>query len=133
MRIVPILLSLAAIAAAAPPRDEPLDAKTQAALDKALAGRVPGATQSCVPLSYSQLSTKAYGRTLLYAQGNGDVYRNDTAGGCENAARGDILVSVEHEGRPCSGDIVRTVDPYVRAPTGSCALREFTVYRKPRR
>ena len=86
-----------------------------------------------MPLGYSNLSTRAYGPTLIYRQGSGLAYRNDTTGGCENAARGDILVSIEHEGRPCSGDIVRTVDPYQHFTTGSCALGQFVPFTKPRR
>ena len=130
MRVASILLPLVLVASAGPARDRPLDARTQADLDKALAGLTPGAPLSCVPLTYSMLATKAYGRTLIYRQGNGTAYRNDTAGGCEGAARGDILVSIQHEGRPCSGDIIRTVDPYARTTTGSCALGQFVPYQK---
>ena len=130
MRSALFLLPLALIASAAPGGDRPLDARTQAAFDKELAGLTPGAPTSCVPFTYSQLSTKAYGRTLLYRQAKNVVFRNDTAGGCENAARGDILVQVQYEGRPCRGDIIRTVDPYARTVTGSCALGPFVPYGK---
>ena len=106
--------------------------RAQADLDKALAGLTPGAQSSCMPLQVSTANTKVYGKTLLYRFSNGDVYRNDTSGGCEGSGD-DILISVEHEGRPCSGDVVRTVDRYSHIPTGSCALGQFTAYSKPRR
>ena len=107
-------------------------AATTAGLDKALAGLTPGATTSCIPPQYSPVSTKVYGKVLLYESTNGDVYRNDTAGGCEGTGD-DILVQVEYEGRPCSGDIIRTVDRSSHFQTGSCALGQFTSYRKPRK
>lgn len=111
--------------------DQPLSAESQAGLDKALAGRVAGPATSCIPITYRSLNTKAYGRTLLYQQASGTIFRNDTAGGCENAGRGDILVQVEQEGRPCSGDIIRTVDQTSHIQTGSCALGQFIPYEKP--
>ena len=107
-------------------------AETVAGLDKALAGLTPGPATSCIPPQYSPVSTKVYGKVLLYKSTNGDVYRNDTAGGCEGSGD-DILVQVEYSGRPCSGDIIRTVDRYNRFPTGSCALGQFTPYLKARK
>ena len=128
------VLSLLALAACTARGGQAVDARSQAGLDRALAGLMPGQPTSCIPLAgRSVLSTRAYGDTLVYKTNNGEAYRNDTAGGCGNAARGDILVSVQYEGRPCSGDIVRTVDPYARITTGSCALGPFVPYRKPPR
>ena len=127
-----ILLPLLVLAACTG-RGEPVaSAQSRADLDHALAGLVPGKPTSCIPLAGRAVySTRAYGSTLVYKANGGEAYRNDTGGGCENAARGDVLVSVEYQGRPCAGDIVRTVDPYVRFPTGSCALGQFIPYRKP--
>lgn len=127
----PLALALAACAG----RGEPaVSAQSQAGLDRALAGLVPGKQTSCIPLTgRSVSSTRAYGSTLVYKLASGEAYRSDTGGGCENVARGDVLVSVEYQGRPCAGDIIRTVDPYARIPTGSCALGPFTPYRKPPR
>lgn len=131
-RFVP-LLPMLALAACAAGGDRAATAQSQAGLDRALAGLTPGPATSCIPMSRPNLSTRAYGATLLYKMGNGEVFRNDTAGGCENAARGDILVTVEYEGRPCQGDIIRTVDPVIKTTTGSCALGAFIPYRKAAR
>ena len=111
---------------------EAASAETQAGLDKALAGLTPGPPTSCIPVQLSPVGTHAYGKVLLYTFAGGDVYRNDTAGGCEGGGD-DVLVQVEHEGRPCSGDIIHTVDRYSHIPTGACALGPFTPYLKPRR
>ena len=105
---------------------------TQARLDKALAGLMPGATSSCIPTTYPSAQTEAFGSTLLYRYGRNLIYRTETAGGCENAARGDILVTKQLQGRPCRGDIATTVNPTSRSFSGSCSLGDFTVYRRPR-
>lgn len=127
--LAPVLLLAAGCALA---KDRPADAVVQAKLDKALAGLTPGTPTSCIPITLPTLNSRTYGRTILYSRGRNEVYRNDTAGGCEAAGNGDILVSVEHEGRPCSGDIVRTVDPYTHITSGSCALGQFVPYRRAR-
>lgn len=106
------------------------DADNQAKLAKALAGLTPGKPESCVPLSYPTLSTQSIGKELLYKRDRNTIYVNHTTGGCEGAANGDILVQVEHEGRPCSGDIIRTVDSTSRFTTGSCALGQFVPYTR---
>jgi hypothetical protein len=106
---------------------------TQVRLDKALAGLVPGETTSCIPTTLSSAQTEAYGPTLLYTYGRNLVYRTETTGGCENAGRGDILVTKQLQGRPCRGDIATTVSPTSRVFSGSCSLGDFTVYRRQRR
>lgn len=106
------------------------DARSVADLDRALAGFTPGDAQSCMPVA-STRRTNYYGNTILYEVSGRLVYRNDTNGGC-NLDRDDILVTRTPMARPCSGDIVQTVDRGSGFPTGSCALGEFVPYRKNR-
>lgn len=103
---------------------------TQMRLDKALAGLTPGATTSCMPITYRDAHTEGYGSTILYRVSRNLVFRTETAGGCENIARGDILVTTQPEGRPCRGDISTTVSPGSRTVTGSCSFGDFTEYRR---
>ncbi|SEN39032.1 hypothetical protein SAMN05192583_2703 [Sphingomonas gellani] len=107
---------------------------TQDDLQRKLAGLTPGKPTSCLPssLTSARVQTQAFGSTLLYVAGRNLIYRNDTTGGCENAGRGDILVTQQYNGRACSGDIATTVDQYTRSFTGSCALRDFVPYSRPR-
>ena len=129
----PLIGSLLLVSGCMGDGQQAASAETRAGLDKALAGLVPGTPTSCLPpQALSSVNTHAYGNVLLYKMSNGDVYRNDTDGGC-NTNGDDIFVQVEYEGRPCSGDIVRTVDRNSHFPTGSCGLRDFTPYLKPRR
>ena len=109
------------------------EVRDQAAVDKALAGLTPGKQTSCIATRLaSDANTEVHGKVLLYRFSNGDVYRNDTTGGCEGSGD-DLLVQVERLGRPCAGDTIRTIDRYSRIPTGACALGQFTPYLKPRK
>lgn len=127
----------AALAACTPSAAEQgrIDARAataQTKLDAALAGLVPGKPTSCLPLSNtSQYRTEGYGPAILYTYNRGLIYRNDTNGGCEGIARGDVLVTRQLGGQLCSGDIATTVDSTSRFQTGSCALGQFTPYRRP--
>ena len=107
---------------------------TQDALRQQLAGLVPGRAQTCLPntLPGAGVQTRGYGATILYIAGRDLIYRNDTTGGCQAIARGDILVTRQALGRACSGDIATTVDQTTGFVTGSCGLRDFIPYKRPR-
>ncbi len=128
----PLIGSLLLLAGCTGEGRDAASAQTQAGLDKALAGLTPAPPTSCIPPQLSPASTHVYGKVLLYKFTNGDVYRNDTAGGCEGGGD-DLFVQVEYQGRACSGDMIRTIDRTSRMPTGACALGEFTPYLKARR
>lgn len=134
MRLAMFVPLLGLVACAQTPADTARAAQSaqaaQTGLDKALAGLSPGTTSSCIPTTYPSAHTEAYGATILYRVSRSLVYRTDTAGGCENMARGDILVIKEFQGRPCRGDIATTVQPVSRTFTGSCSFGDFTEYRR---
>jgi hypothetical protein len=127
-----LLLLIAGCAAS--PRDVAAEQQRHAAtadkLQAALAGFSPGTPTSCLPLSYPDVQTTAYGATILYRVSSNLVYRNDTSGGCESMEHGDYIVTVSNEGRTCQGDIGRTFQPSVGIPTGSCALGRFVPYTR---
>ncbi|HEU0067166.1 MAG TPA: hypothetical protein VFQ57_08010 [Sphingomonas sp.] len=106
-------------------------AADQVKLDKTLAGLVPGKPSRCLPLSAGQYRTEGIGRTILYKISRGQVYRSDTAGGCERIGRGDILVTRQVGGQLCQGDIATTIDQTSRFQTGSCSFGPFVPYRRP--
>lgn len=131
-RLAPLLLL--AVAACAPSASQRVASaaaadKTAADLNRALAGLTPRQPVSCLPTAARTQST-AYGSTIIYTVSRREKYRNDTVGGCESIARGDILVTRSPAGQLCSGDIAQTVDPGSRMQTGGCALREFIPYRR---
>lgn len=97
-----------------------------------LAGLTPGEPSDCLPVPVrQQVTTRAYGSTIVYRVSDGLKFRNDTNGGCEAAARGSTLVTRTPTGRACRGDIVQTFEPVSQVPTGSCSLGRFVPYRRP--
>ncbi len=138
MRILVFPLAVAAVAlgsCATTPADTARAterrAAEQAALNKELEGLTARETRDCLN-SYEtrSASLKAIGPNLIYRVSDRLMYVNDTGGGCENVASGDILVTTSPTGQLCRGDIARTIQPTSRVPSGSCALGKFTVYKK---
>ena len=99
-------------------------------IDKALAGLTPSAPVDCIQTAHRQYNTQAIGDTILYRASRTLVYRNDTAGGCFGAERGDALISQSPETQLCRGQILRSVDLLSQVESGSCALGRFVPYRK---
>jgi hypothetical protein len=108
-------------------------ADTAAALDRELAGLVPGEPSACLPEPLRvQVASRTYGPTIVYAVSRDVKYRTDTSGGCERAGRGrDVLVTQTTLNRSCRGDIARTVDPVTGFQTGACSFGDFVPYRRP--
>jgi hypothetical protein len=135
MRLVLLIPFVAALAACAQTPAETAaalkaTAATQMALDKELAGLVPGKPMSCIS-QFGSLQVKGYGSTIVYRASDNLKYRSDTAGGCGRVGNGDVLVTRSYSGQLCAGDIAQTIDPVARFPTGSCSFAQFVPYRKP--
>jgi len=101
-------------------------------LAAALNGLVPDKPMDCLLDRTQSAQIEAYGPTILYRVSKNLIYRNDTGGGCERIASGDILVTQSISGRLCRGDIGKTVSTSPRFQTGSCSLGSFTAYRRPK-
>ena len=132
MRIVIPLIAVA-LSGSAVAADRATQRQTdEEKLAAALSGLVPdGKPADCLDqYRASPAQIESYGGTILYTVSKNLVYRNDTGGGCENIARGDIFVTQSNAGRLCRGDIGRTVSQIGGAMTGSCALGSFVAYRK---
>lgn len=128
------MLALSACAATPAERDRAaaVRSESQAALDKELAGLIPGEPSTCLPEpTRTQLSSKVYGSTVVYRRSRDVKYRSDTNGPCGRPGGDDILVTSTPLSRVCRGDIVQTFDRTSRFPTGSCVLGDFVPYRKP--
>ena len=101
-------------------------------LAEALAGKVAGAPQRCLPRYRSVEQEIVDSRTILYRQGRGLVYRNDPPGGCAGLDRTRTLVIRPINGGDyCGGDIVRVVDQTTGTQVGSCAFSDFVPYYTP--
>ena len=130
--VLPTLLLLAACTPTARDLERQADAEAgaRAALERELAGRVPGRPQSCVSQLELRGSLKAYGDTLVYAAGP-DRLVNRTSGGCERVGNDAILVTRTSSSQLCRGDIATTLDQTARFQNGSCSLGDFVRYRRP--
>jgi hypothetical protein len=137
MRILSLLMLPTAVLAAGctqtqaeVERAQVREAGVQEKLAKELAGLVPGKPETCIN-QFPQKQSSGFGATILYRVNSKLVYRNDTVGGCEGIARGDILVTRTPSGQLCRGDIAQTIDQTSRFPTGSCSFGDFVPYRRP--
>lgn len=111
----------------------PLSEKQAAKLERALDGRVPGEKINCISQFGRANLTVISDNVLLYRAGS-VIYRNDLIGSCPGLTRGDTLITRSFGSQLCRGDMARTANLIggVAAPTGSCALGDFTPYRRPR-
>ncbi len=98
-------------------------------VEKALIGRSAGKPLSCVYLR-DLGDSEVIGDDIFYRSSHRIVYRNRTSGGCEDARRGDALITKTYSSRICRGDVVRTADLQSGFETGFCILGDFIPYRK---
>ncbi|MEH3047567.1 hypothetical protein [Sphingomonas adhaesiva] len=101
----------------------------EAEYQRLIAGKTPGKPVDCIDTRFDRPSLSAYGDKLIYRVSSKLVYVNDSTGGCQGVARGDVLVTRQFQSRLCKGDIAQTVSVPPAIPTGSCALGSFTPYR----
>ena len=136
MRIAMLLLALGVAACAETPRQAAQRAtaeeRTRSALDRELAGLVPGAPQSCINDFERRESVTSYGDTLVYRSG-ATRYVTQTTGCHGIGGNGDnILVTKTTSSQLCRGDIATTVDRTSRFTSGACSFGDFTPYRRAR-
>jgi hypothetical protein len=98
-------------------------------VEKALAGRSAGKPRSCVQLR-DLGDSEVIGDDIFYRSNHRLLYRNRTSGGCEDARRGDALITKTYTSNLCRGDVVRTADLHSGFETGFCILGDFVPYRK---
>lgn len=104
--------------------------KQLAAIAKALDGLTPGEPRSCIDQTRVR-DVKKFDGTILYVYSPREIYRNDVTPGCAGLQYGDPIVSRTVSTELCSGDILRTFSPGTpNIQSGSCALNQFTPYRR---
>ena len=133
MRILMIAAAAAATSLAAcetvdsQPRQR--TASQQQSYDKALAGKVPGKAESCLPLQRSNDMVVVDDDTILYRDGR-TTYVNKPLGGCNNLGNGSYALVTRSQGSQlCRGDIAQVTDLTAGITVGSCALGDFIPYR----
>ena len=134
MRTIILILATGAALSACAIQNSPAAEKKAASeavrLEVALAGRVAGKPQSCLPPRDTN-GPESFGETTLLFHSGNVIYRTETSGSCGRAGRDDILVTQIYGSSLCRGDISHTVDRTSQFPSGSCAMGDFVPYRKP--
>jgi Family of unknown function (DUF6491) len=131
-----IIMSLAAISLlgtaviAASPAQEERAAKEEAALQKAIAGKVAGKPVSCISLSDIDRSQNIGENAIIYRISTNRFYVNKPRGGCTGLRDGRALITRIPTDRLCSGDVARVVDLTMGFEGPSCILGDFTPYTK---
>ncbi len=123
--ITPLLL--AGCTADVPPK--PLTPKQEAALDKALAGKVAGKKVTCISRQPQTNLTAISKNIVLYRVSRKLVYKNELIGSCNGLTRDDIIITQSWGSQMCRGDLTRTADRVSGMLSGACALGDFIPYR----
>jgi len=129
MRAITCLIGAMLISAALPAQAAKVD--QEARLSKALTGRVPGKSVTCIPLHRIQ-STQIFDRTAILYKVGTTYYVNRPASGANFLHRDDVMVTDTRSPNLCNVDIVRLLDQGTRMESGSIGLGEFVPYTKPK-
>ncbi len=106
------------------------NARAEASLEKALAGRVAGKPQDCIAL-HDIDSTEIFDNTaILYRTIGGALYVNRPRSGLASLNSDDILVTENTTPELCSIDTVKLFDRTSRIPSGFVFLGPFVPYAK---
>ena len=113
---------------------EPLEmtADAQTELMQQIGDRVAGAPQACV--SQRELrGNKSVGNAIVFQGATAStVYINRPADGCDGLNWNRALVTRTTSTQLCRGDIATVIDTATGTYHGSCALGDFTAYRRMR-
>ena len=101
-------------------------------LTAALEGRVAGKEQSCIQLDQAT-GNEVFRDAILYRASRSKYFLADAPGCGSSRGHNDyILVQNVFGSQLCRGDIVRLVERVGGFTGGSCAIRGFTPYTKPK-
>ncbi len=135
MRSVAMLLVAAALTSCSTPMGSSpeVGARSQAELQRLLAGRTAGPAVSCLPPGRSGDMTTIAGGTVVFRSGS-TYYVNQMRGGCPGLNSQNTIVTRHFGGGGlCSGEIAQIVQPTAGFTVGSCVFGDFVPYRRPGR
>src|SRR5688500_13192502 len=125
-----ILASAAEIAGCTTAPPQPRSLADQQHLQRLLAGKTPGAPQSCLPSYRPSDMVIIDDDTILFRDGRRRVWRSEMSGHCAMLGSGHYtLVTRSFGGRgPCGGDIAQLADLATGMTVGSCVWGDFVPY-----
>ncbi|MFN3943659.1 MAG: hypothetical protein ACK4K7_01860 [Allosphingosinicella sp.] len=105
--------------------------EAQNRLAEALQGRTAaGPPQNCVRAADLRGNRSVDERTIIFDGVAGTVYVNQPRDGCPLIGPSRAIRTRTTGTQLCAGDIVSVFDPQTGMEYGSCALGEFTTYRR---
>jgi hypothetical protein len=130
MRLMMIPIAVAALGACeTAPEPASRSASSQISYDRALASKVAGEAQKCLPTFRSNDMTVIDDQTILFHEGR-TTWVNTTLGRCSNLGRSGYALVTRNVGpQLCRGDIATVTDTMSGMTVGSCALGDFVPYR----
>ena len=121
------VVGLCACATASEPAQRSASAQRQ--FDSALAGKLPGKAEKCLPTYRSNDMTIIDDNTILFRDGR-TVYVNHPLGGCNNLQQsGRALVTKNFGPQLCRGDLATVIDNTSGMSVGACSLGDFVPYK----
>lgn len=125
-------LALGGVAAAAVSQDPVTRARARAA--QVLEGRTAQPPVHCVNQRLIHGNRSLDDGGILFGEDHAaTVYVNRPTAGCPSLDAGRFLITRTPTGSLCAGDIVTVREQGAGPDVGSCALGEFTPYRRARR
>jgi hypothetical protein len=104
-------------------------AEAQRDLSQALAGRVAGKPQDCIPIQGISGPQVVDRSTVIYRDGR-RVYVNQLASECPSLSPFDTLVVELHNNQLCRNDLFRVLQSGSSIPGAYCRFGSFTPYLK---
>jgi len=101
--------------------------------EQLLAGRTPGAAQSCIPQSRIDSTRTFDSGAILYKMKGGPDYLNAPSPTCSELRQDRAFASQTPSNSICRGDILRVFDPTSHFDYGSCALGDFIPYARAKK
>src|SRR3546814_11041499 len=97
-------------------------AKAEIQIADALKGLTPGEPKSCIDQTRVH-NVRKFAGTIIYEYSPREKYRNNVSDGCFGLSRGDILVTKTPTTQLCRGELITTVSPGSRMPSGTRSER----------
>lgn len=133
MRGIALLLAGAALASCAAAPQPGRSARAESHLQKLIAGKVAGPTESCLPSHRANDMVVIDEQTVAFRDGR-RTWVTDLGQGCSHLGSGHYALVTRRFGGSglCRGDIAHVADLTSGFTVGSCVFGDFTPYAKPR-
>ncbi|MEP9359688.1 hypothetical protein [Sphingomonas sp. KR3-1] len=130
MKKISIALLGASLLAALPAAAQD-NAKGEAELAKAIAGRTAGKPVDCIFQRDIRSARIIDGTAIVYEMNGGLLYVNRPRSGASSLDWNNIMVTDTHSSQLCSIDTVKLIDSGMRMPVGWVGLGDFVPYPRP--